>query len=109
MEGLLTPLQKEKSMGRAEVLQVFSVSKVGTIAGSKVVEGKLVRGALVRVLRNGTTVYEGKIASLKRFKDDVKEALMGFECGIQLENFNDVQPSDTIEAYTVEEVAQKLG
>ena len=109
MEGLLTPLQKEKSMGRAEVLQVFSVSKVGTIAGSKVVEGKMVRGALARVFRNGTAVYEGKIASLKRFKDDVKEALMGFECGILLENFNDVQINDTIEAYMVEEVAQKLG
>ena len=108
MEGLLTPLQKEKSMGRAEVLQVFSVSKVGTIAGSKVVEGKMVRGALARVLRNGTAVYEGKIASLKRFKDDVKEALMGFECGILLENFNDLQTNDTIEAYIVEEVAQKL-
>jgi len=108
MEGLLTPLQKEKSMGRAEVLQAFSVSKVGTIAGSKVVEGKMVRGALARVLRNSTTVYEGKIASLKRFKDDVKEALTGFECGIQLENFNDVQSGDTIEAFIVEEVAQKL-
>jgi len=108
MEGLLAPLQKEKSMGRAEVLQVFSVSKVGTIAGSKVVEGKMVRGALARVLRDSATVYEGKIASLKRFKDDVKEALMGFECGILLENFNDLQPNDTIEAYMVEEVAQKL-
>jgi translation initiation factor IF-2 len=61
------------------------------------------------VLRNGTAIYEGKIASLKRFKDDVKEALMGFECGILLENFNDLQTNDTIEAYTVEEVAQKLG
>jgi len=108
MEGLLTPLEKENSMCRAEVLQSFSVSKVGTIAGSKVVEGKMVRGALARVLRNSTTVYEGKIASLKRFKDDVKEALTGFECGIQLENFNDVQAGDTIEAFIVEEVAQKL-
>ena len=109
MEGLLTPVQKEKSVGRAEVLQIFSVSKVGTIAGSKVVEGKMIRGALVRVFRNGTAVYEGKIVSIKRFKDDVKEALMGFECGILLENFNDVQINDTIEAYIVEEVAQKLG
>ncbi|WAC08616.1 MAG: translation initiation factor IF-2 [Thermodesulfobacteriota bacterium] len=108
MEGLLTPLQKEKSVGRAEVLQVFSVSKVGTIAGSKVVEGKMIRGSLARVFRNGTAIYEGKIVSLKRFKDDVKEALTGFECGIQLENFNDVQSGDTIEAFIVEEVAQKL-
>ena len=108
MEGLLTPIQKEKVLGRAEVLQLFPVTKVGTIAGSKVTEGKIVRGALARLLRNGTAVYEGKIFSLKRFKDDVKEAMAGFECGIFLESFNDIQINDIIEAYTVEEIAQKL-
>jgi len=108
MEGLLAPIQKEKFLGRAEVLQTFSISKVGTVAGSKVLEGKVVRGALARLMRNGKVVYEGKISSLRRFKDDVKEALQGYECGIMLEGFDDIKVNDTIEAYTIEEVAQKL-
>jgi len=89
MEGLLTPIRKEKILGRAEVIQAFHVSKVGTIAGSKIIEGKITRGAFARLIRNDVVVHEGKISSLKRFKDDVKEALTGYECGIKLENFNE--------------------
>ncbi len=108
MEGLLAPIQKEKMLGRAQVLQPFQVSKIGTIAGSKIVEGKISRGALARLIRNEEVIHEGKIASLKRFKDDVKEALTGYECGIKLENYDDVHIDDIIEAYEFEEVAQKL-
>jgi len=108
IEGLLSPIRKEKVLGRAEVIQVFQISKVGTIAGSKVIEGKIVRGALARLIRDGGVVHEGKIFSLKRFKDDVKEALAGYECGIKLENFNDILENDIIEAYTYEEIAPKL-
>ncbi|MCX8012586.1 MAG: translation initiation factor IF-2, partial [Desulfobacterota bacterium] len=108
MEGLLAPIQKEKFLGRAEVLQTFPISKVGTVAGSRVIEGKIVRGALARLLRNGKVIHEGKISSLRRFKDDVKEALQGYECGILLEGLDDIKVNDIIEAYTIEEVAQKL-
>ncbi|RLA95174.1 MAG: translation initiation factor IF-2, partial [Deltaproteobacteria bacterium] len=108
IEGLLSPIRKEKVLGRAEVIQIFQISKVGTIAGSKVIEGKIVRGALARLIRDGGVVHEGKISSLKRFKDDVKEALAGYECGIKLENFNDILENDIIEAYTYEEIAPKL-
>jgi translation initiation factor IF-2 len=108
MEGLLTPIRKEKILGRAEVIQAFHVSKVGTIAGSKIIEGKITRGAFARLIRNDVVIHEGKISSLKRFKDDVKEALTGYECGIKLENFNDVHSNDLVEAYTYEEIAPKL-
>jgi translation initiation factor IF-2 len=108
MEGLLAPVRKEKVLGRAEVLQTFNVSKVGTVAGSRIVDGKVMRGASARLIRNDVVVHEGKIASLKRFKDDVKEALVGYECGIQLESFNDIHQNDIIEAFTYEEVAAKL-
>lgn len=108
MEGLLAPIQKERILGRAGVIQLFQVSKVGTIAGSKVVEGKIPRGANARVIRNGEVIHEGKINTLKRFKEDVKEALTGYECGIRVENFNDIQLNDIIEAFEVEEIAQKL-
>ena len=108
MEGLLSPIQREKFLGRAEVTQLFQVSKIGTIAGSKVVEGKILRGAFARLLRNDAVVYEGKISSLKRFKDDVREALTGYECGIKLESFNDIHLNDIIEAFTYEEIAPKL-
>jgi translation initiation factor IF-2 len=108
MEGLLAPIQKETFMGRAEVIQLFRISKVGTIAGTKIVEGKITRGASARLLRNNEVIHEGKIISLKRFKEDVKEALTGYECGIKFENFDDFQENDIIEAYSYEEVAQKL-
>ncbi|MFH1337196.1 MAG: translation initiation factor IF-2, partial [Candidatus Zixiibacteriota bacterium] len=108
MEGLLAPIRKEMILGRAEVIQLFHVSKVGTIAGSKIVEGKMVRGASARLLRNDEVIHEGKISTLKRLKDDVKEALTGYECGIKLDGFNDIQLNDTVEAYTYEEVASRL-
>ncbi len=103
--GLLKPIMKEVVLGQAEVREVFKVSRLGSIAGSYVIEGKITRNAMVRVIRDGTVVHDnGKIDSLKRFKDDVKEVLTGYECGILLENFNDLNEGDIIEAYTMEQV-----
>ncbi len=108
MEGLLAPTLKEKAMGRAEVRNLFNVPKLGTIAGCAVTDGKIVRSAMVRVVRDGKTVHTGKIASLKRFKDDVREVASGFECGLSIENFSDIKTGDIIEAYEIEEIRQKL-
>jgi len=109
MEGLLEPTLKEKILGRAEVRQTFHVSKVGTIAGSYVLEGIMTRQADgVRVLRDNVLVYEGKLHSLKRFKDDVREVQAGYECGLGVENFNDIKVGDIVEAYAIEKVAAKL-
>jgi translation initiation factor IF-2 len=108
MVGLLEPTKKEVSKGRAEVRETFRVPKVGTVAGCHVVEGVIPRGALVRLVRDNVVVYEGKIASLKRFKDDVPEVRTGFDCGIGLDRFQDVKPGDSIEAYVKEEVAPTL-
>jgi translation initiation factor IF-2 len=109
MEGLLEPTLKERILGRAEVRQTFHVSKVGTIAGSYVLEGTMTRQADgVRVLRDNVTVYEGKLHSLKRFKDDVREVQAGYECGLGVENFNDIKVGDIIEAYAIDKVAAKL-
>ncbi len=108
MEGLLAPDMRETYMGRAEVRQAFMVSKVGTIAGCRVVDGKVQRNAQVRLLRDNVVIVEGKISSLKRFKDDAKEVATGFECGIGIENYNDIKPGDVIEAYIIEAVAAKL-
>lgn len=103
--GLLKPIMKEVILGQAEVREVFKVSRLGNIAGSYVIEGKITRNAMIRVIRDGTVVHDkGKIDSLKRFKDDVKEVLTGYECGILLENFNDLNEGDIIEAYTMEQV-----
>src|SRR5213596_3339527 len=108
MEGLLAPEKKEVVLGEAEVRQIFKIAKVGTIAGCFVRSGVIPRTARVRVIRDGVEVYEGTIASLKRFKDDVREVREGFECGIGVENFNDVKVGDVIEAYKIEEVARSL-
>jgi translation initiation factor IF-2 len=108
MEGLLAPEKKEVVLGEAEVRQTFKIAKVGTIAGCFVRSGVIPRTARVRVIRDGVEVYEGTIASLKRFKDDVREVREGFECGIGVENFNDVKVGDLIEAYRIEEVARSL-
>jgi translation initiation factor IF-2 len=108
MVGLLEPIKEEKVLGRAEVREAFHVSKVGTIAGSSVSDGKIVRGGRARLLRDNVVVYDGKVISLKRFKDDAKEVLSGYECGIGLENFNDIKAGDVIEAYIVEERAATL-
>jgi len=108
MEGLLTPEKKEVVLGEAEVRQTFKIAKIGTIAGCFVRSGVIPRTARVRVIRDGVEVYEGTIASLKRFKDDVREVRESFECGIGIENFNDVKVGDLIEAYRIEEVARSL-
>ncbi len=108
MEGLLEPIYEEVVQGHAEVLQVFKVSKIGTIAGTRVTDGKMTRNARLRLLRDGTVIHDGKFLSLKRFKDDAKEVLSGFECGIGIENFNDIKNGDIIETYTKEEFARKL-
>lgn len=108
MEGLLEPKYIEKLIGQAEVRSLFQISKVGTVAGCYVTEGKILRDGQARLLRDGKVVYEGRVASLRRFKDDVKEVSSGYECGIALLNFNDIKIGDTIEAYALELVAQKL-
>lgn len=108
MEGLLEADVKEKVIGRAEVRSVFHIPKIGAIAGSAVIDGKVQRGCYLRLLRDSKVVYEGKISSLKRFKDDVREVAQGFECGIGLENFNDVKLGDHFEAFIKEEIKQTL-
>ncbi len=105
MAGRLQPVSKEVAKGRAEVREVFSVPKVGNIAGCSVIDGKITRSDLCRVIRDGAIVYQGKFASLRRFKDDVREVATGFECGIGIENFNDIKVGDAIEAYVIEQVA----
>ncbi len=108
MEGLLEPTYKEHLLGRAQVLQLFSVRKMGTVAGSLITDGKVVRGSHARLLRDNVVIYDGKISSLKRFKDDMKECTQGLECGIWMENFNDVKPGDIIESYEMEEIQSRL-
>ena len=109
MEGLLAPEKREVVLGEAEVRQIFKIAKVGTIGGSFVRSGVIPRTARVRVVRDGVEVYDGTLASLKRFKDDVREVRDGFECGIGVENFNDLKVGDLIEAYRIEEIARSLG
>ena len=108
MEGLLEPTKKEKTLGRAEVRNTFNVPKVGTIAGCFVIDGKMTRSAQVRLLRDSKVVYTGKVASLRRFKDDVKEVEKGYECGLSIENFGDIKQGDVIEAFEVEIIRQSL-
>ncbi|TDL35012.1 translation initiation factor IF-2 [Jeotgalibacillus sp. S-D1] len=104
MEGLLDPEFEEKVIGQAEVRQTFKVSKVGTIAGSYVIEGKITRDSGIRLLRDGVVVFEGELDTLKRFKDDAKEVAKGYECGITVKNFNDVKEGDIFEAFIMEEI-----
>jgi len=108
MEGLLEPQYVERALGRVEVRQIFHISKVGTIAGSYVADGKVARDARARVVRDGQVIHQGKIGSLRRFKDDVREVQSGMECGIGLANFNDIHPGDVLEAYELEEITPKL-
>ena len=104
MKGMFKPVFKEVDMGRAAVRNTFRISGVGTVAGAYVQDGKITRSAQVRVVRDGVILYDGKLAALKRFKDDVKEVAAGYECGISFENFNDVREGDIIEAYSMEQV-----
>lgn len=108
MEGLLEPVIKEKVTAHAEVKETFSISRIGTIAGCMVNDGKVSRDNNVRVVRDGVVIYDGKLASLKRFKDDVREVNVGYECGIGIERFNDIKVGDTLEFYTHEEIKQQL-
>src|SRR5690606_29028770 len=108
MEGLLAPKMVEKTIGKAEVRQTFKVSKAGTIAGCMVVDGVVKRSAGARLMRDNAQIYAGKLSSLKRFKDDVKEVREGFDCGIALDGFNDIKVGDIIECFEIEEVKQSL-
>lgn len=108
MEGMLSPDVVEKIVGNVEVREVFKISKVGTIAGCMVTDGKIERKSNIRVIRDGVVIHTGRLASLKRFKDDVKEVSKGYDCGMHLEKFNDLQEGDNIEAFTEEEVKRKL-
>ncbi|MFO0701482.1 MAG: translation initiation factor IF-2 [Nitrospira sp.] len=109
MEGLLEPTLKERVLGRAEVRQVFMIPKIGAVAGAYVVDGLISRtSAGVRVIRDNVVVYQGKLGSLRRFKDDVREVQQGYECGLSIENFNDVKTGDIVEAYTIDKIAAKL-
>ena len=108
MEGLLEPDFEEEFIGRAEVRDIFSVPKVGVIAGSYVIDGKIAAGCSIRLLRSGKIIFDGKMSSLKRFKDDAKEVKYGLECGIGLENFNDIKNGDIFEAYMTVEKKRTL-
>jgi translation initiation factor IF-2 len=108
MEGMLEPIYKEHFVGRAEVLKTFHISKVGTVAGSMVSEGRVERGAKIRVLRDNVVINDSKIASLRRYKDEVKEVKAGQDCGIIIENFNDIKIDDILETYTIEEIRAVL-
>jgi translation initiation factor IF-2 len=108
MEGMLEPEEVEQTLGQAEVLELFKASRVGTIAGCSVSDGKIIRGAEVRLVREGTVVWTGRIGSLRRFKDDVREVEEGLECGIVLEGYQDVKVDDVIEAFETRQVEQTL-
>ncbi|MBV8068011.1 MAG: translation initiation factor IF-2 [Candidatus Eremiobacteraeota bacterium] len=108
MRGMLSPVEREVVLGRAEVRQVFKVSRVGTIVGCYVTSGKIARNAKVRIVRDGSVVFDGEIESLRRFKDDVREVAEGFECGIQVAKFQDLKEGDVIEAYAREHIAPEL-
>jgi len=108
MEGLLEPEFKETPIGRAQVKQTFRIPKIGAVAGCRVIKGKLSNQSRVRLLRDNIIIYEGKIGSLKRFKDDVREVESGFECGVGLENFSDIKENDILEAFILEKIARKL-
>ena len=108
MEGLLEPEYREVVQGRAEVRELFKVPKIGTIAGCMVTDGKIMRTSNLKLVRDSVVIFDGKILSLRRFKDDAREVLTGFECGIGIDGFNDIHPGDVIEAYTIETLEKKL-
>ena len=105
MEGMLSPELKEEITGTAEIRETYKISKVGTIAGCMVLTGKIFRNSKVRVIREGVVIYTGALASLKRFKDDAKEVAKGYDCGLQIKNFNDIKEGDQLESF--QEVAVK--
>jgi translation initiation factor IF-2 len=108
MEGMLAPVIKEEILGRASVREVFRITKVGNVAGCYVTDGKVLRGSKVRLIRDNVVIYDGKLAALKRFKDDVKEVASGYECGMSIEGYNDIKAGDVFELYALREEAAKL-
>ena len=108
MEGMLSPELKEEITGNAEIRETYKISKVGTIAGCMVTSGKILKNSGIRLIRDGVVVFSGTLLSLKRFKDDVKEVSKGYDCGIQINNFNDLKVNDLIEAFQEVEVRKKL-
>jgi translation initiation factor IF-2 len=108
MEGMLSARIEEQVVGTAEIREVFKITKVGTIAGCFMLEGKVSRNSRVRVIRDGIVVFTGLLGSLKRFKDDVKEVVKGYECGLNIDKFNDIKEGDLIEAFEEVEVKQTL-
>jgi translation initiation factor IF-2 len=108
MSGLLAPTLRETMLGNAQILEIFNVSKIGKIAGCRVTDGVVQKGANVRLIRDNVVIHEGKLATLKRFKDDVQEVRAGQECGMSFENYQDMRAGDVIECYRVEEVKRSL-
>jgi len=108
LTGMLAPTVKEKFLGYAEIRDVFNITKVGKVAGCRITEGVVKRGSKVRLLRDNVVIHEGGLSQLKRFKDDVKEVQEGYECGMSLENYNDIQKGDVIECFEMEEIAATL-
>jgi translation initiation factor IF-2 len=108
MEGMLSPVMKEEITGNAEIREIFKVSKIGSIAGCMVTDGKIYRNSRIRLIRDGVVVYTGELASLKRFKDDVKEVSKGYDCGLQIKNYNDIHEGDVVEAFQEVAVKKKL-
>ena len=108
MEGMLSPEIKEEITATLEIVETFKITKVGTIAGCMVKEGKIRRNSKIRIIREGIVVHSGELASLKRFKDDVKEVVSGQDCGLNIENYNDIKAGDIIEAYETTEIKKKL-
>jgi translation initiation factor IF-2 len=108
MQGMLAPEEVEETLGSAEVRQTFRASRVGTIAGCHVLDGRITRGSKVRLVRDGTVIYDGEIASLRRFNDDVREVSSGFDCGIVLRDYADVKEGDVLETYTTRQVEREL-
>ncbi|WP_374446093.1 translation initiation factor IF-2 [Stella sp.] len=108
LQGMLTPTLRERFLGNAQILEVFNITRVGKVAGCRVTEGTVKRGAKVRLLRDDVVIHEGSLKTLKRFKDEVREVKEGFECGMAFENYNDIQPGDVIECFEMEEVARQL-
>jgi translation initiation factor IF-2 len=108
LEGLLEPTFKEVSEGRIQIRKVFKISRYGNVGGGMVIKGKVMRANRVRVLRDNIVVFEGKLSSLKRFKDDVREVAQGYECGVTVEGFDDLREGDVLESYRIDKVATRL-
>ena len=108
MEGMLAPEMKEEVLGTAEIREIFKISKVGSIAGSMVMDGKIVKNSKIRIIRDGVVVHDGELLALKRFKDDVKDVAKGYDCGIQIKGYNDIEERDIIESYHEVAIKKKL-